>query len=284
MVPELPYNYGDYIHTESAMLAGEDGERHWDYWRRQLSGELPRLSLPGAHARTDRPSYRGSSHEFRVDRATTQRIRELSAATGATLYTTLLAAFVMHLRAVTGQGDVIVGSPVTARVRPEWLNIVGYFDNLVAMRIDLAGDLTFAQVITKTRAAVLGAMDHRAYPFATLVQRLRPRRDSSRSPLFDVVFVFRRAHLPEMEEIAAFSMGHGGASIGFDDEVQMEPVHLPRGVSQFDLTLAITEFDGEFLGSIEYSTDIFDAATIDDLASDFCELLATASANPDGEP
>ncbi|NMG08551.1 non-ribosomal peptide synthetase [Brasilonema sp. UFV-L1] len=275
----LVLRYTDYVRTEAAMLASKQSERLWEYWRKQLAGELPVLNLP-----TDRPrplvqTYTGASQSFRLNAEITQRLKTLSHAHGATLYMTMLAAFQVLLYRYTGQEDLLVGSPTTGRSRADLAGVVGYFVNPVVLRADLSGNPTFEAFLSQVRSTVLDAFAHQDYPFARLVEQLQPIRDPSRSPLFQVMFVLQKAHLQNQEGLAAFALGETGARIKLG-ELELESLSLEKRIAQFDLTLMMALVDGQLSGSWQYNTDLFDATTIARMAGHFQTLLEGIVADP----
>ena len=271
--------YADYVCWQTEMLASPEGEKLWAYWREKLAGELPILNLPTDRPRPPVQTYRGASHPFKLSAELTDRIKTLSCARGTTLYMTLLATFQVLLYRYSGQEDILVGSPTTGRSRAALAGLVGYLVNPVVLRANLAGNPTFEEFLSQVRQTVLDAFEHQDYPFALLVDRLVPVRDPSRSPLFQVMFVLQKAHLPERESLAAFALGETGARMKLG-ELELESFALEQRVAQFDLTLTIAEVDGVLSASWQYNTDLFDAATIARMAEHFQTLLFGAIPNP----
>jgi amino acid adenylation domain-containing protein len=193
----------------------------------------------------------------------------------------LLAAFFAFLRRYTGQDDFIVGSPTAGRGRPEVARLVGYFVNPVAMRASLSSRTTFRSLISQVRSTVLEALEHQELPFARLVEQLQPSRDPGRAPLFQTMFVLQRGHLPGTgEALAAFALGEAGARMRLGS-LELESLPLVHRSSAFDLTLMLAEADGGLSGSLEYCTDLFDAATAARMAKHFEALLAAVVAEPE---
>ena len=275
--PNLQYT--DHVRAEREMLASPTGERLWSYWQQQLSGELPVLNLPTDRPRPPIQTYQGASQLCKLNADLTAKLKTLSQANSTTLYTTLLAAFVVLLYRLSGQEDILVGSPTTGRSRVDLKSLVGYFVNPVVVRSLISGNPTFEAFLKQVRSCVLDAFRHQDYPFARLVEQLQPVRDPSRSPLFQVMFVFQQAHLLNEEGLAAFALGETGASIKLWD-LKLESLHLPGRIAQFDLTLMMAEVDGALSASWQYNTDLFDAATIARMSAHFETLLAGINANP----
>ncbi|MBD2300898.1 non-ribosomal peptide synthetase [Nostoc sp. FACHB-190] len=277
-LPPLVWQYSDYVREQSQMLASPTGDRHWDYWQKQLSGELPILNLP-----TDRPrpviqTYQGASLSHKLSTELTQKLQNFSRQRGVTLYMTLLAAFQVLLYRYTGQTDFFIGSPTTGRTRTDATGVVGYFVNPVVLRSPLSENFTFDEFLIQVRSCVLAALDHQDYPFARLVEQLQPKRDPSRSPLFQVMFVLHKAHLLNQEGLAAFALGETGAKITLG-ELELESLALEQRIAQFDLNLVMAGVDDSLSASWQYNTDLFDAGTIARMAGHFQTLLESIVAD-----
>ncbi|MGB9181613.1 MAG: amino acid adenylation domain-containing protein, partial [Pyrinomonadaceae bacterium] len=275
--PSLQYT--DYARWQSEMLAGPEGERLWSYWQKQLSGELPSLNLLTDRPRPPVQTYSGASESFQLNEELTRSLKELSHAHGATLYMTLLAAFQVLLGRYTGQEDILVGSPTTDRSWSDLAGVVGYFVNPVVLRGNLSGNPPFEEFLQQVRETVLSAFTHQDYPFALLVERLQPEHDASRSPLFQTMFILHKAHLLDQENLASFALGRTGAQIKLGD-LLLESVSLEKRVAQFDLTLMMAEVEGVLVGSIQYNSDLFTAATISRMKGHFRMLLEGVVASP----
>jgi hypothetical protein len=149
----LPAQYADFVRWQEELLRGPEGGEMLSYWRRQLRSPQPTLQIPTDRPRPPFPSFRGGTHEFRIDEATTGALRDLARSEGATLFTVLLAAFHVLLFRYSGQDDVLVGSPTAGRSRQDFEGVVGYFVNPVVLRADLSGDPTFTEMVGRTRVA-----------------------------------------------------------------------------------------------------------------------------------
>ncbi|GET41100.1 amino acid adenylation [Microseira wollei NIES-4236] len=278
-LPEQTVQYTDYVSWQKEMLAGEEGERLWKYWQKQLAGELPVLNLPTDRQRPPVQSYRGAAYSFKLSSELTQQLKTLSRTKGTTLYMTLLAAFQVLLYRYTGQEDILVGSPTAGRSRAQLAGIVGYFVNPVVLRSNLSGNPTFEAFLDKLRQTVLDAFEHQDYPFGLLVERIVPVREPSRSPLFQVMFVLQKAHLPELESLASVALGETGTKIKLR-ELELESLAIEQRVSQFDLTLTMGEVNGSLSAAFQYNTDLFDAGTMARMAGHFQTLLESAIGHP----
>ena len=176
---------------------------------------------------------------------------------GATLFMVLLAGFQSLLARYSGQEAFCVGSPVAGRNRPELEGLIGFFVNTLAMRADLSGNPTFAELLARTRETALAALAHQDVPFDRLVQHLLPQRDLSRSPLFQVVFSLQNAPMPEVNL----------------PELSLSGLDTQSGTAKFDLTLTMMPVDNRLSGSLEYSTDLFSPATADQMVAHYLVIL-----------
>ena len=271
--------YSGFVRWQRELLSTEEGERHWEYWHSQLSRELPVLNLPATRPRPPVQTFRGASEPLRLSTATVRGLKRLSREHGATLYMTLLAAFQALLHRYTGQEDFSVGSVTAGRARAEFAPLIGYFVNPLVLRATVFGDARFDSLLAQVRQSVLDAFAHQDYPFSILVERLQAARDPSRSPLFQVMFSMHKAHLPGDEALSLFALGEAGARMNLGS-LEMESMPLKRRVAQFDLTLMMAEAGEELYASFEYNTDLFEAATIRQMAQSFRTLLDAILANP----
>ncbi|MBN3950382.1 MAG: amino acid adenylation domain-containing protein [Nostoc sp. NMS7] len=278
-LPPLKLQYIDYSHKQAQMLASSKGEQLGAYWQQQLAGELPGLNLPTDRPRPPVQTYRGYSISFKLSTELTQKLKTLSCTQGTTLYMTLLAAYQLLLHRYTGQEDILVGSPTVSRSEAEFAGLLGYFVNPVVLRSNLAGNLTFENFLGQVRQTVLDAFTHQDYPLALLVERLQTVRDSSRSPLFQTMFVWQKAHLLHEQGLTAFALNETGAHLDLG-ELKIESLALEQKVAQFDLTLMMAEVDRQLAGTFEYNADLFNPDTITRMASHFQTLLERIVANP----
>jgi amino acid adenylation domain-containing protein/non-ribosomal peptide synthase protein (TIGR01720 family) len=278
-LPRPASSYADYVQGQRQLLAGEEGERLAAFWQNELGGELPVLNL-----RTDRPrpaaqTFRGASEPLRLDAQLTGRLKALSRANETTLFMTLLASLYALLYRYTGQEDLLVGSPSAGRSSAHFAQTIGYFVNPLVLRAYPSGALSFDEFLKQVRDRVLTAFERQEYPFDLLVKRLQPERDPSRSPLFQVMFVLNKAHLAGEEGLGAFALGEAGGRMNLGG-LSLESMRLEQRISQFDLSLTMVEVGDELSASMEYNTDLFDAATIKRMLEHFLMLLEGIAARP----
>lgn len=275
-----PVQYTDYVHYLKDSGNDPGLEAHWEYWRGQLEGELPKLDLPVDRARPAVNSYRGASESFMLDAELSRGLKRLSSEIGVTLYVTLLGIYQVLLHRYTGKDDLIVGSSLMGRTRPELAGVVGYLVNSLPLRARFHYDLTFRGFLDQLRQTIREALEHQDLPFSTLVERLQPLRAPGRSPIFDTLFVFQKPPAVAGQQVAALALSVPGVKLTIEG-LNCEPFILPVEAAQFDLTCMTGEV-GESIGvSIKYSSDLFDPETIARLCANFQRLAKAVLANPD---
>ncbi|WP_161625815.1 condensation domain-containing protein, partial [Singulisphaera acidiphila] len=263
-LPALPIQYADYALWQRQWLQGQNLNSPLDYWTQQLAGVTP-LEIPTDRPRPPALSYRGGERSTVLAMSLLDELRNLGRQEGATLFMTLTAAFQTLLHRVSGQNDITVGSPVAGRTRPETEGLIGFFLNTLVLRAELSGELSFRQLLRQTKPVVLDAFAHQDLPFEQIVEAVSAERDPSRSPLFQAMLILQNAPLPPL------------ATAGLTMTV-LEP---PINTAKFDLTLKLTETDQGLHTALEYSTDLFDASTVDRMLGWFETLLEGITANPE---
>jgi amino acid adenylation domain-containing protein/non-ribosomal peptide synthase protein (TIGR01720 family) len=263
-LPALPIAYADYAAWQRAWLAGEVEGRQLAYWTAQLAGAPEALDLPADRPRPPVMSHRGGRAPLALGAPLSGAIGALARRAGATLFMVLLAAFAALLRRHAGERDVVVGTPIAGRTRAETEGVIGLFVNTLALRTRVDDDAPFTDLIRQARETCLGAYAHQDLPFERLVEELRPARDLSRTPIFQVMLVLENA----AREEASF----GG--------LRRRLVAADAGTTKFDLTLSLRETAQGLEGEIEFFADLFDAATIDRLAGHLRVLLEGAVEAP----
>jgi len=262
---ELEIQYADYAVWQRKWLQGEALEQQLSYWKRQLNGAPAVLELPFDRRRPPIQNYRGERQSLALSAELTARLKELSRRQDATLFMTLLAAFQTLLHRYSWQEDIVVGTGIANRNRRETEHLIGFFVNMLALRTDLSGNPTFTELLARVREVALGAYAHQDVPFELLVEELRPERDLSRAPLFQVVFVLQNAPAQTVEL----------------PEVRLAPLVTDSGVTRFDLTMSIGETPQGLRATLEYSTDLFEAVTIMKMLKNYAALLEAMVAYPD---
>jgi amino acid adenylation domain-containing protein len=243
----LTIQYPDYAAWQRQWLAGERLTTQVDYWRRTLVGAPVLLALPTDRMRPAQQSFAGASVPLQFNAALTQRLKRLSQQHGTTLFMTLMAAWAAMLARLSGQDDLVIGTPTANRNRTEIEPLIGFFVNTLALRIDLSGEPSVADLLARVRHAALTAQDHQDLPFEQVVEIVQPPRHLDHTPLFQVMFVWQN------NEAATLDL----------PQLHVEPVAIAFDQVKFDLELELTENDDGIVGSLRYATALFDDATIE---------------------
>ncbi|HET8845684.1 MAG TPA: condensation domain-containing protein, partial [Ktedonobacteraceae bacterium] len=282
VLPAPQGQYRDYILWQNEMLAGPAGEALWDYWRKHLSGELPGLSLSPANPDASDLFDQGAVCHFQLAVSLTKQLQQLAREEKVTPYMLLLAVFDVLLYRYTGQEDILIGSPTSGRGFSDLAHMIGYFVNPVTIRTNLAGEPTFRDFLRCIRQIVVGAFEHQDYPFALLVERLQPTRNTSGSPFFSVVFNWLKSHISTARNLEAFALDEAGVQLAFGTEI-LEAIPLKQQIAQFDLELTMAEVDEAFHGALKYNTTLFQNAFIAQILAHFQVLLEHIVAEPDSK-
>ena len=264
-LPDVSVQYVDFAIWHRQWLQGDVLEKSVSYWKEKLAGAPSLLELPTDRPRPPSQSFSGARQAIVIRRDLTESLRALAEQQNATLFMVLLAAFKVLLFRHAGQEDIVIGVPIAGRSKPELENEIGLFVNMLALRTDLAGNPTFRELLVRVRDAAVGAYEHQDLPFEKLVEVMQPERDTSYSPLFQVMFHLANVGTP------SFNM----------PGLTLTPLDADTGTSKFDLTLDLSETPAGLKGWFDYSTDLFDHVTIERLTERFQVLLEAAVADPE---
>ncbi|HYM75979.1 MAG TPA: amino acid adenylation domain-containing protein, partial [Candidatus Dormibacteraeota bacterium] len=257
-LPELAVQYADYAVWQRKWMEGEVLQEQAEYWRRNLAGAPEVLELPADHARPVRQKLAGAVLPVMLSEKLTAGLKELSARQGTTLYMTLLAAWAVLLCRLSGQKDVVIGSPVANRGRVEIENLIGFFVNTLVLRLDGSGRPTVGEMLQRVKAQVIAAQQHQDIPFEQVVELVQPVRSLAHSPLFQVSFTWLEG-LEDRPQLSGLLAG---------------PLQLsPHRVSSFDLGLLLQESEGSIEGRVEYATALFERETVERYRDYFTRLL-----------
>jgi amino acid adenylation domain-containing protein/non-ribosomal peptide synthase protein (TIGR01720 family) len=263
-LPELPIQYADYAHWQRQWLQGQALDTQLSYWKQQLAGAPALLDLPADRPRPAVLSLRGAHMPFQLHPDLAAALRELSRREGVTLFMTLLAAFQTVLYRYSGQTDLVIGTPIANRTRPEIEPLIGCFANTLVLRTDLSGNPTFRDLLERVREVCLGGYAHQDLPFEQLVEALAPPRTLSYRPLFQAMFGLQNAPTATLEL----------------PELRLHALPTESGTAKFDLTLLLEDGGSRLQGLVEYNTDLFDATTIARLLEHFQTALMSVAGDP----
>jgi natural product biosynthesis luciferase-like monooxygenase protein/amino acid adenylation domain-containing protein len=261
-LPKLPLQYADYACWQREWIDSDLLRPQAEYWIRNLSGAPLLLDLPADHERAAQQDYKGAFAPLQLDTQLTARLRELSKQLGATLYVVMLACWATLLWRLSGKEDLIVGTPVANRQRPETQGLIGLFVNLVAIRTDFSGSPSISQLVEQVKVRVLEAQQYQDIPFERVVDMLHVERDLAYNPIFQIAFTWQNT-----------------------DEIDVDLPLLQvtwlndclHRTAKFDLALSLEERVDQIVGGIEYATSLFDADTIERYLSNFLQLLKEAA-------
>ncbi|WP_420126319.1 amino acid adenylation domain-containing protein, partial [Longimicrobium sp.] len=253
-LPPLPVQYADYAAWQRRWVDGDVLKEQADYWRATLGGAPALLELPTDHPRPAQVDHAGASVGVVMDDALTADLKALSQRHGTTLFMTVLAGWAAVLGRLSGQEDVVIGTPSANRGRTEVEGLIGFFVNTLALRIELFGSPTVAEVLARVKERSLGAQQHQDIPFEQVVELVQPVRSLSHTPLFQVMFGWQNA-AEGARELPGLTLGGVGAA--------ESAVSASGAAARFDLSLDLAERDGRLVGSMTYATSLFDRATVE---------------------
>ena len=248
-LPALPVQYADYAIWQRRWVEGEVLREQAHYWTKRLAGAPERLELPTDHPRPSMMNHAGLRFTVVLDEELTTGLKALSRRHGTTLFMTLLAGWAVVLSRLSGQDDVVIGTPAAGRGRQEIEGLIGFFVNTLALRIDLSGTPTVADLLARVSERVLEAQTHQDIPFEQVVERVEPTRSVAHHPLFQVMLTWQNT--PR------------GDGLNLPGLVVREIAAPARTMAKFDVTLALSERNGRLRGTLTYATALFERATVE---------------------
>jgi amino acid adenylation domain-containing protein len=243
----LGIHYPDYAAWQREWLKGERLQRQREYWREALADAPMLLELPTDRARPEQQNFAGGSVPVVIERELAESLKELSRRQGTTLFMTLLSGWAAVLSRLSGQQEVLIGTAVANRRRAETEGLIGFFVNTVALRIDLRGEPSVAEMLKRMRSVVLGAQEHQEMPFEQVVEMVQPPRRLSHTPVFQVIVEWRNNEglLPEFRGM------------------RVEGLRMPYEAAKFDLHLGLAEENERVVGELNYASALFEQRTIE---------------------
>jgi len=276
-LPELPVQFADFAHWQREWMKGTQARQQLDFWKHQLNGCPPVLDLPTDRLRPSIQSFRGAAPRVEIPLSLCKSLRELSKQEGVSLFMTMFAAFATLLHRYCRQDDVPIGSGIANRRWRETESMIGMIINNIVLRADLSGNPTFCELLQRVRDVILRASAHQDLPFDMMVEALQPQRHLSHNPLFQVMFGFHDAPMPQVE-LPELDLDLGLVLSNRSAKFDMTIIVIPHSEQRLGLP-AGSEEDG--LTVIwEYNTDLFDEATITRITGHFLTLLKAVAADP----
>ena len=263
LVP-LPVQYADYAEWQRYQYTREALGQQLAYWTKTLEGAPVALELPSDFARPAVQTFNGSRYFFQFPPGLADALKRFSSRHGVSQFMTLLAGFEVLLHRYTGEQDIVVGTPLANRPRPEIEGLIGFFLNTLALRLDVSGDPSFAELLKRVRKTSLEGFANGDLPFEQLLEAIKPDRDLSRSPVFQVMFTQQAA------PTASFQLR----------DLQLESRELETGTSKFDLFFVMQDKASGMGGYVEYNTDLFERATVERMVEHFQHLLESGVGDP----
>jgi amino acid adenylation domain-containing protein/FkbH-like protein len=264
-LPALPVQYADFAVWQRQYLQGEVFEQQLAFWKDHLAGAPAVIELPTDRPRPPFETFRGDVANVCFSKDLAAKLNTLSHDQGTTLFMTLLAAFNVLLSRYSGQDDIVLGLPIASRNHPQTEGLIGFFSNTLPLRTRLTGDSTFTALLSSTKEASLAAYAHQDLPFEKLVEELSPERNLSHSPLVQVFFILQNAPLEGLRL----------------QGLPLEHVETQTKTSKGDMFVSLAEKEDGLHARVEFSTDLFEAATIERLLEHFRVLLESIVVNPD---
>jgi amino acid adenylation domain-containing protein len=253
---ELPVQYADFAHWQRNWLQGAVLSAQFDYWRAELAGSPALINLPLDRPRLKTTEHHAATHSFEIPAGLVNALKQLGQERDATLFMVLHAAFLSLLHYHTGEVDIVIGTDVANRNKVELEGLIGFFVNQLVLRTDVSGDPTFEELLGRVRKVALGAYAHQHLPFDALVEMLNPERSMLHSPVFQVKLVLVNTPLPPLEL--------SGLSLSL---LEVEPK-----TAKFDLMFTLREDETGLKCKVEYSTGLFDPATITRMVEGFVKI------------
>ncbi|VVT32020.1 conserved hypothetical protein [Sphingomonas aurantiaca] len=263
-LPPLRLQLKEQAAVEAAWLRTPAATATRDWWHAQLHAMPDRLDLPFDRLPPPMPSYDGDRVSVMIDTATIDALRAVARAADTTVFAGLVALVAALLQRHTACDALMLGMPVACRDDADFERQVGFYVNLLPLRLELDDRHDVAGLVRHAGATIAAAIDHRAYPFDRLVEELHLTTDDGRPPAFDVAVVFQ----------------DGGQRVFAFDGVTVTPFGRDPGIAKYPLSFEFVEHDDGITLNVEYATDLFDRARIERMARHFANLVKAAVTDP----
>jgi hypothetical protein len=266
--------YRSFVDWQSGMLESEEGRSHWGYWSERLKDNPPDLDLPFRKKATKVPSFTGTTIPLTIRGMVYQRLKALAISEQVTVFSVLATVYSIMLHRLSGQPEIIVGVAVSGRTQQQWAGIIGDFINMLPLRLFFSPDLRFEHHLQNVSTEIRNALAHQDFPFPLMVERLRMRRDSGYSPIFQAMINMHVARAG-----TELSRLFDNSAMPFGDSL-LQPYPIPQQEGQYDLALELLDTGDEMVGGLRYATDAFDDSTAGQLGQQFLSLVNQITGNP----
>lgn len=266
-LPELPLQFAEYARQQRQWAASDESRAQAEYWQERLSGAPPLLELPADRARPAEQDYRGGRVRITLDEELTSALRSVARRHGGTLFTAVLTGWAIVLSRLTGQTDIVIGAPTANRRDADVKQLLGFFVNSLALRLDLSGSPTGAELLAQVRAALRGALDHQDLPLERVVELINPPRSAAHTPLFQTMC----ASVPSREGLLRLPA------------IDTEPLDIPCTFAKFDLALSLAETGDRMTGHLDYAAALFEEETVERYARYLRHALVGLAESPERE-
>jgi amino acid adenylation domain-containing protein len=265
-LPALTIQYADYAAWQRQWLQGEVLQQQLAFWREHLTGAPTLLELPTDRPRPPVQSHAGGVVPVQLSAELTAGLRAISKRHGTTVFMTLLAGWSALLSRLSGQSEVVIGTPVANRQHAEVEGLIGFFVNTLALRVDLGPDPRVSELLSQVKGVTLGGSTHQDVPFEQVVEALQPARSLGHSPLFQVMLTLDN------------TPSGGGLQL---PGLTLSPVETPHVTTHFDLSLLLVDAGEGMAGGLEYASALFDRETVTRYVEQFTRVLEAMVANAD---
>lgn len=264
----LEIQFKDFAIWQREYLTEEKLKEQLNYWKDSVfQNGISVLELPTDFHRPEVKTYNGATFHHTFPKTLTKQLTQSNLKAGASVFMSLMANVSILMKKLANQSDIIIGTPVAGRDTTQLQHQIGFFVNTLPIRTEVKGNLSYKELLANERADILKAFDYQYFPFELLVHELQPKRDLSRSPLFDVMVVFQNMELLETNQN------------GFGDEVILEKIEISSGITKYDLTFSFSEVADQIHLELEFNTDLFTKATIERYVDYLQTILETTSSN-----
>lgn len=272
LLNNLNSSYTDFVAWQRHYLESPACDKAWNYWHRQLAGELPLLALPTDSPRPTVSDYHGASVAFKLNCDETLQLKKLAGQQGVTLFALLLTAYKVLLHRYTHQKDLIVGVPTSGRSQARFTPVVGNFVNPLPLRSYPSGDKAFSAYLAEVNETLLTALEYQDFPFSLMVERLKLERVADHWPIYQTLFVLQQAQADIEKELAQLALGENGEFSDWEN-MAARPLAIQQRVENFDLKLMAAESKEGLLFSFQYRSELFEPVAIVSMSNHFLALL-----------